>query len=368
MTTVKIGRGDVLIAIAFTAIACVDIGPDTVRSIPVGVLVTVGASLTLLVRRSFPSVPAMALSAASIGLGATTPGEFPPQTLVLPQLFAIYHLSTAVAGGAAVAAGVLTLGLTWLGHTVTPDGDAADFWPLVLWGVPWVAGRAVRRVTMSATRRVTEAESARDRAATEATSAERDRIARELHDIVAHSVSVMVLRAGGQRLRVSKTDPEAAEAFADIERCGRAALTELRAMLNVLRGGDVYAPLPGVEALDDLLAQIRQAGQEIRIEEYDLPQDLPAGIALAAYRVVQESLTNATRHGVGAVELSVQRDAVRLRIRVINRIGAGSPLGAGRGLLGLRERVRLHGGELTTHEHDGRWFVDASLPLSGTST
>lgn len=364
---------DVVLAVALTAIACIDVQPETVRSVPVAMVAVAAAGLTLAVRRALPWLPAGALLVVTIVLGATTPGEYAPQTVVLPLLLALYFLAAATDGLGAWIAGAATLALTWAGHAVTPEGDLLDFWPLVLWGVPWLAGRAVRRVSVTAAERVTDAEAERDRAATEAAAAERDRIARELHDVVAHSVSVMVVRAGGQRLRLAESDPEAAEAFGDIEQAGREALTELRAMLDVLRDPaaveGAHEPLPGPSGISDLVDRVRSAGQDVRVGEYDVPADLPAGVALAAYRIVQEALTNALRHGTGAVDLAVAPGDDGLRIQVANTIGHDpNPIGSGRGLAGMRERVRLLGGTLTAGATGERWTLDATLPLGVGST
>ena len=363
---------DVVLAIALTAVACSDVSAETTRSVPLALAGTIVAGSTLALHRELPWLPAAALLAVNLGLGAAVPADerFPPQTLLFPLLVAVYLLATRVAGRVAWLAGAATLALTVAGHVVTPDGTFADFWPLVTWGGPWLAGRIVRRVTLDATARVADAESARERASREAAAAERDRIARELHDVVAHAVSVMVVRAGGQRLRVAGTDPEAAAAFGDIEHAGREALTELRAMLHVLRDpslaeADDHEPLPDAAGIPALVEQVRRTGRDIRLTSYDVPPDLPAGVALAAHRVVQECLTNALRHGEGPVELAVATAEDALRITVANAIelGAASSPGAGRGLAGMGERVRVLGGALSAGPRDGRWYVEATLPV-----
>jgi signal transduction histidine kinase len=179
------------------------------------------------------------------------------------------------------------------------------------------------------------------------------------------------VRAGGQRLRVAGTDPEAAEAFGDIERAGREALTELRAMLHVLRDpslpeDDDHEPLPDAAAIPALVDQVRRTGRDVQLTAYDVPADLPARVALAAHREVQECLTNALRHGTGPVSLAVESDGGTVRITVANAIEAPGPgsHGAGRGLAGMRERVRILGGTLFAGPRDGCWYVDATLPVS----
>ena len=266
-------------------------------------------------------------------------------------------------------AGAATLALEIAAHVATPDGDLADFWPYLVWAFPWAAGRAVRRVSLTAARSVDAAERERDLAAEEAASAERDRIARELHDVVAHAVSVMVVRAGGQRLRLADSDPEAAEAFGDIEQAGREALTDLRAMLQVLRDAESVSgmeePMPDTAAIAALVERVRRTGNhDVRMDRSTRLEDLPGGVALAAYRIVQEGLTNAVRHGAGPIELAITREPGAMRIRLTNPVGARNDSGgAGRGLAGMSERIRLLDGTLVAEHQGDAWCVDATLPV-----
>lgn len=359
---------DVVVAIALTAVGCVDVSSETAASVPLALAAIIASGLTLIVHRQAPWLPATALLATSWALGATTPGEWAPQTVVLPVTYAIYLLAVRVEGWYVWLGGAATLALEIAAHVATPDGDLADFWPLLVWAFPWAAGRAVRRVSMSAARSVDAAERERDRAAGEAVTAERDRIARELHDVVAHAVSVMVVRAGGQRLRVAESDPEAAEAFGDIEQAGRDALTDLRAMLRVLRDAEsvsgVEEPLPDAAAIPALVERVRRTGHDVRMDQFDPPDELPGGVALAAYRIVQEGLTNAVRHGADPIELAVTREPGALRIRLTNPIGVGAGSGgAGRGLAGMSERIRLLEGSLIAEHRGDAWCVDATLPV-----
>jgi signal transduction histidine kinase len=370
---VRLRPVDVGLAAGLTAVACIDVNPDTTRSVPLALVAVVAAGSTLVLHRRWPWLPAGALLVVNLVLSATVPsGElYQPQFLAFPMLVAIYLLATAVSGRTAWLAGAGTLLLVVAGHVASPDGDLADFWPLLLWGGPWLAGRVVRRVTQDAATRLADADADRERATHEAAAAERDRIARELHDVVAHSVSVMVVRAGGQRLRLADKDVEAATAFADIEQAGREALTELRAMLGVLRApGPTESPrepLPGSAAIDAMVDRLRGAGQHVDLVEFEVPPDLPAGVSLGAYRVIQEALTNALRYGSGPVELAVgARDEV-LRITARNAVGSGRADGAGRGLAGMRERVRLLGGTLAAGEDAGTWTLDARLPISAAA-
>lgn len=368
--------GDVALAGALTLLACIDVNPGNTRSVPLALVAAAVAGSTLVLHRRAPWLPAVALLVVDLGLGASVPDGalYPPEFITFAVIVALYLLATRVDGWRMWVSAVVTLGLSVAAHVVTPDGDLADFWPLLLWGGPWLAGRVVRRVTDDATARVADAEEARDRASREAAALERDRIARELHDVVAHAVSVMVMRAGGQRLRLAATDPEAATAFGDIEQAGREALSELRAMLDVLRDPAVTEsarePLPGPTAIGELIDRMRSTGQRVDLVAYDVPPDLPAGVSLAAYRVVQESLTNALRYGSGPVELAVEPAGDGLRITARNAIGTRPPdagTGAGRGLAGMRERVRLLGGTLAAGADGGTWTLDATLPLATAS-
>jgi signal transduction histidine kinase len=365
---VKVRPLDVVVAVALTAVACTDVRSETAANVPLALAAIVASGLTLVVHRQLPWLPAMALLVTSWVLGATTPGEWGPQTLVLAVTYAVYLLAVRVEGLYVWLAGAATLALEIAAHAATPDGDLYDFWPFLVWAFPWAAGRAVRRVSTSAARSVDAAERERDRAAEEAVTAERDRIARELHDVVAHAVSVMVVRAGGQRLRMAERDPEAAEAFGDIEQAGREALTDLRAMLRVLRDAEsvsgVEEPMPDTAAIAALVERVRRTGHDVRMDHFDPPDDLPGGVGLAAYRIVQEGLTNAVRHGAGPIDLAITREPGALRIRLTNPVGARKEsVGAGRGLAGMSERIRLLDGSLVAEHQGDAWCIDATLPV-----
>jgi signal transduction histidine kinase len=228
----------------------------------------------------------------------------------------------------------------------------------------------VRRVLGDRDRRLLLAERERDVAAREAVVAERTRIARELHDVVAHSVSVMVVQAqAGPRLLAAPED--AREVFRSIEAVGREALVELRRLLGVLREGDedaATAPQPGLGLLDTLLEQVREAGLRVDVRIEGEPVQLPPGIDLSAYRIVQEALTNTLKHaGLAEAEVVVRYGASMLELEVLdNGAGPGPRLaGSGHGLVGMRERVALYGGVLEAGSRNGHGFaVRARLPLA----
>jgi signal transduction histidine kinase len=201
---------------------------------------------------------------------------------------------------------------------------------------------------------------------------ERARLARELHDVVGHNVSVMVIQAGAAR-KVMDSSPEMArEALLAVEAGGRAAMTELRQVIGLLTidsdGADL-APQPGLDQLPELAERIRETGTPVALTVSREPDPLPAGVDLAAYRVVQEALTNAVKHAAGAaVTVAITGTPAELRIEVTDT-GGGAPAGdgTGRGLIGLRERLEIYGGTLTAGRRPtGGYRVVAAIPLRGT--
>jgi signal transduction histidine kinase len=216
----------------------------------------------------------------------------------------------------------------------------------------------------------------RETAAQNAVGAERARIARELHDIVSHNVSVMVVQAGAAR-RVLAREPAAA-ALRAVEDAGREAMTELRHLLGVLappadgRDDDDLSPQPGLSRLSPLIDRVAFAGLPVEVRISGEPRPLPSGVDLTAYRIIQEALTNALKHGDGRkAEVTVRYADHALRVEVLNSgpsvLSGGQPPpadGPGRGLLGLRERVAVLGGDLDARRRLGGGFrVRAKIPL-----
>jgi signal transduction histidine kinase len=210
-----------------------------------------------------------------------------------------------------------------------------------------------------------------------AVDAERRRIARELHDVVAHHVSVMTLQAGGleQRLLAGGADPEAAGAAEAIRRTGKAAMTELRRLLGVLRtdgAAEDRQPQPGLDGIGELVARMREAGLPVALRRDGDDRPVGDGVSLAAYRIVQEALTNTLRHaGPVATEVAVTVTGDAVRVRVEDRGGAAAPPdrradGGGHGLAGMRERAALFGGRVAAGPRPGGgWLVEAELPEAG---
>jgi signal transduction histidine kinase len=240
--------------------------------------------------------------------------------------------------------------------------------------VAWVLGDSMRyrrAYYLALEDRAARLERERDAQARLGAAAERARIARELHDVVAHNVSVMVVQADGARYALESEPERARQALGAISTTGRQALAEMRRLLGVLRSGDEQAdlaPLPGIDQLRDLLDQTRAAGRTVSFTLEGAPRPLPEGVGLAAYRVVQESLTNTRKHGgIGAsVTVSLRYTADELIVGVTDdgRGAAADDDGAGLGLTGMRERVGIYGGTVHAGPRPaGGYQVSASLPL-----
>nr|WP_260860162.1 histidine kinase [Streptomyces cupreus] len=218
----------------------------------------------------------------------------------------------------------------------------------------------------------------RENAARAAVAAERDRIARELHDIVSHNVSLMVVQAGAAREVLGTMPDEAATALRAVEDAGRGAMTDLRHLLGVLApsqdGEDVLTPQPGLDRLGTLVDRVSFAGLPVEVRISGEARPLPRGVDVTAYRIVQEALTNALRHGEGGkAEVTVRYADHALRVEVLSTgpsvlTGDAPPRvarqGTGRGLLGLRERVAVYGGDLDARRRIGGGYrVRARIPL-----
>jgi len=240
--------------------------------------------------------------------------------------------------------------------------------------IAWVLGDSMRyrRDYYAALEdRAARLEREQDAQAQIAAAAERARIARELHDVVAHNVSVMVVQADGASYALDSSPEQARQALTAIAGTGRQALSEMRRMLGVLRSGDGtagLAPLPGIGQLGELLEQTRAAGLAVSFSVAGVPAPLPGGLALAAYRIVQESLTNTRKHGGPAASAQVLlrycEDVLMLQITDDGYGAAAAADGSGHGLTGMRERVALYNGTLHAGPLPGGGYqVTARLPV-----
>jgi signal transduction histidine kinase len=230
-------------------------------------------------------------------------------------------------------------------------------------------GRAVQ--AEAAESGATQAERERDTAARIAMAEERTRIARELHDIVAHAVSVMVLQVGAVRHELPAALSQDREALKGVEQAGRDALAEMRHLLDAMREDGERAelgPQPGLDRLGALLQDVERAGLPVRLHVDSDPLDLPRGIDISAYRIVAEGLANVLKHAHATqAEVALEYAPDQLRIEVSdNGHGAARSDRRGHGLIGIHERVKLYGGEMTTTTTNaGGFSLTACLPLAG---
>src|SRR6266511_2840103 len=243
----------------------------------------------------------------------------------------------------------------------------------VEFAIAWVAGFALREraeQAEAAELRATLAERERDAAARIAVAEERVRIARELHDIVAHAVSVMVLQVGAVRHKLPDALAEDSDALRGVEQAGRTALAEMRGLLAAMRRDGEEAeltPQPGLDGLDSLLEEIERAGLPVQLHVDGEPVALPRGIDLSAYRIVQEGLTNALKHARASnAEVTVRYRPDELQIEISdNGEGSSTSNGLGHGLVGVRERVKIYGGQMSAGSANGSGFIlSTRLPLS----
>jgi signal transduction histidine kinase len=246
----------------------------------------------------------------------------------------------------------------------------------ILFALAWIVGFAIRERAAqaeAAEARASQAEREREAAARLAVAEERARIARELHDIVAHAVSVMVLQVGAVRHRLPGELPQDRDALAEVEQTGRAALAEMRRLLGAMRGERdelELTPQPGLGSLEPLLDEIRRAGLPVELHVEGEPSRLPRAIDLSAYRIVQEGLTNALKHARASradVVVRYRPDEVQIDVQDDGR-GPSASDGRGHGLIGVRERVNLYGGEMSAGAANGSGFLlSARLPLTGAA-
>ncbi len=270
----------------------------------------------------------------------------------------------------------LAIMLVSIGTIVLIDDPSDWFFPLAVFGfAPWLAGRTIRNQTALArelAEKADRAEHAREDEERRAIAVERSRIARELHDVLAHNLSVMVVQAGAARRVIDRDPAKAIEAAALIERTGRETLGEIRHLFGTVRRGEgeALSGPPSIARLDELARGARAAGLRLELRVVGEPVELPAGIDLTAYRIVQEALTNDLKHaGSASASVTVAYEPKELVITVEDdgdgrREGDGlSEAGGGHGLVGMRERAALYGGLVQAgRRSSGGFAVRARLP------
>jgi signal transduction histidine kinase len=350
---------DVAVAGAVFALAFGQILLDPALS-PQMACATVGAGLSLsLVRRSTRPHLAVAGVTASLALAAAT--GVPVQSFVVVGYACMAAVWTAAAR-LPTASSLLGLGLVTAASVASLQGPGSNLlenlaWVSILLGGVWGVSRALRSRAelivklQQATFELEESRAAQTRAEL---VAERARIARELHDVVAHAVSVMVIQTAAARKVLPPEAHRSAAALAAVEESGRQALTELRHLLLVLRPADEstgLTPQPGLRELPELLERLETAGLHVTVTETGPAAALPSGTSLTAYRVIQEALTNVLRHaGTNTARLHLAYSHGALEIDATNdgpRVQPPARTGGGLGLIGMQERVSSHGGSLS---------------------
>jgi signal transduction histidine kinase len=372
-------HGDVLVAGSIAVVYAVEVvlSGEVTRDRPAGVAVAVLFAASFLVRRTVPLLPLLAAVAVIQVSHTVLHGVAEGGSFLLGLVIALYSGTRHARGWllpACLVVSVVLIPLAAIDPQQPPSAGDWIFFTTFL-GFPTVAGWIFRRRHATDERLAREnAELAadRDRRAAEAVAEERARIARELHDVVAHAISVIVLQARGGR-RVLPTSPgQARAAFDTIESTGEQALEEMRRLLAMLRYDEDHdlAPQPGLRALDDLADSMARMGLPVEVVREGTPVALTAGVDLSAYRIVQEALTNALKHaGPATARVRVSYATGRLDLEVVDDgRGTGTGGGSGHGLVGMRERAALYGGHVEAGRcPEGGYAVRATLPTGATA-
>jgi signal transduction histidine kinase len=366
-------RADALLALAVAVVLELQVvlGGEPGAS-PASVVGALAITVPLAWRRRAPLAPVLAYAVISPlqGLlgGELFAGEPPLIGALAAGVLAFYSLGAHARDRDATAGLVAGVAGMWTGVLASEQVDLQSFlFSAGLVGLaPWLAGRANRARRL----RAEALDRERDQRARAVASEERQRIARELHDVVAHGVVLMVLQAQGARRILDHDTDRAREALDAIEETGQTALAEIRRSLGILRDEHARAELAPQRGLDDLGAlvdEMREAGLMVDLRVEGERRELRDGIDRSAYRIVQEALTNTIKHaGLVPTRVTVRYEPDELVLEVADEGGGATAEdgGAGQGLAGMRERARLHGGELDARPVAGRGFVvRARIPL-----
>lgn len=363
---------DALLAAALTAAMVVEVALEHLHPEALASALMVVGGVSLAWRRIYPIavggvVVATGIAQSAIGMSMHSAVSPVIAILVVSWSIGVYEdRRRAVLGLALVVCGMwLAIGIDVLRGT--DHYQATDVpWIGTLIALPGVLGLLFGARTKSL--RAAEARAARlELERREAVAEERTRIARELHDVIAHSVSVMTVQAGAAE-EMLRVDPgRAVEPVRAVQETGRQALVEMKRLVGMLREGDEetgLAPQPGFAEVELLVAQVREAGLEIDLRVEGTPRPLPIGVDLSVYRVVQEALTNSLKHGGRRATVTLRFDPEKLAIEVDDEGVVTVVGGSGHGLAGMRERVGIFGGTFDAGPRAGGGFtVRAQLPL-----
>jgi signal transduction histidine kinase len=370
---------DALLAVALLALGQYEVwarvqydnGPVFPGSQAANALVVVPLlTLPLVFRRRAPLV-SFALVLGTIGWASLAFGGGEAATEFVALVVSVYSATANTARRYAVLAGALAVAALHELRDPHVHGFGDVVFAAGLFAIAWLFGVAVhgRHGQISAlereTTRLRVEREARDR---EAVARERARLARELHDVVAHAVSVVVVQAQAGQQLVGRDDTRARASLEAIEDAARTALVEMRRLLGMLREaeGAPLAPQPGLDRIDELILQVRDAGLPVSLEISGERVPLAPGLDLSAYRVVQEGLTNALKHaGAAKADVRIRYGPRELRLEVADDgLGSNGAGDAGHGLMGMRERVDVYGGALESGPRpEGGWLLRARFPL-----
>jgi signal transduction histidine kinase len=340
------------------------------------ILAILAIFLPLFARRQLPFAGPL-VSLASLAVAASVDGKIAPNVpltfgAACSALFLLGAMRDRSQAYVGLAAGIATVAST--AHNDPTSSGAGNYvWEGLFFIGAWVIGFTVGRKLwegVEAKERADRIEREREDQARLAVAEERARIARELHDVVGHAVSVMTVQASGVRMLLKPDQEREREALLVVEQTGRQALAEMRRMVGVLRSleeAPELAPQPGLGQVDKLVEQARNAGLPVELRVEGEPVELPAGVDLTAYRIVQEGLTNATKHSRAEhAEVLVRYDDGHLELAISDDgPGDGGGESGGHGLVGMRERVLVYGGELEVGPRpEGGFALRARLPIA----
>jgi len=370
------GHGELLLAVLVAVLFVLQVTSEEQfeGSRAVALAAAGGFCVALAFGRRAPVVPLTAGALLMVISNQWTPPLANTGTFFVAYVVAVYWAGRYL-GGRSVLPAIAMLVVALPLATIEPGqpfsvSDAAFI--AVAFAGPFVAGQMIRRRHEQEHRlrgRATQLEAERDLRAREAVAEERVRIARELHDVVAHAISVIVLQARGGRRRLPDGADESREALDAIERTAEDALSEMRRLLGMLRRPDdeaELAPQPGLGDIDGLVAKLNATGLPVTVRVEGSPRALARGVEVSAYRIVQEALTNALKHaGPATARVTVRYSPSDLILEIADDgSGSGTGGGSGQGLAGIRERVAIYGGELTAGRGaSGGFTVRARLPL-----
>jgi signal transduction histidine kinase len=341
----------------------------------VQIALALAVTLPLLLRVRFP-VAVMLVVVATVVVLDWLASDHPSFEPFAALVVAVYSLGAHTSGRQARVGVGLLVGLAAaaaIASALAGTGDAGllspGFWLLAAWTVGRII-RGWRRRTLELEALARELEAQHDLQARAAVAIERGRIARELHDVVAHNVSMMVVQAGAAARVLEGVQPHVRDALAAIAETGRTTVDEMRTLLGVLRStedGLALAPQPGLADLDQLVANVREAGLPVELRREGEPEPLPQALDLSAYRIVQEALTNVLKHaGAARARVTVRYFDGSVELEIVDDGRGGGGDGGGFGLIGLRERVAMFGGELEAGPCAGRpgFAVRVRLPFA----